>query len=148
VCRDARCAFNFYPLEGFEPVVVDAEAEGGNGDLLSRLKMRLREAEVSYAMIVAGCKELAGKWFEGYPAPDYTRALAGESLVFSLAEGWRGEICHAALTDGAGELAAYKVYDPSLHNWTMLALSVRGAQISDFPVSNKSFNLSYCGHDL
>lgn len=148
VRRDARCAFNFYPLEGFEPVVVDAEAEGGNGDLLSRLKMRLREAEVSYAMIVAGCKELAGKWFESYPAPDYTRVLAQESLVFSLAEGWRGEVCHVALTDSEGEFRHYRVFDPSLHNWMMLALSVRGAQISDFPVSNKSFNLSYCGHDL
>ncbi len=146
--RDARCAFGFYPLEGFKPVVIDAEADGTNGDLLARLKMRLREAEVSYAMIGAGCKELAGRWFEGYPAPDYGRALPREALVFSLVEGWRGEICHVALTDAAGEVAAYKVYDPSLHNWMMLALSVRGEQISDFPVSNKSFNLSYCGHDL
>lgn len=148
VVRDARMAFNFYPLDSFEPVVIDAEADGGNGDLLSRLKIRLREAEVSYAMIVSGSKELAGRWFKGYPAPDYGRALARESLVFSLIEGWRGEICHAALTDAAGEVAAYKVYDPSVHNWTILALSVRGEQISDFPVSNKSFNLSYCGHDL
>lgn len=146
--RDTRLAYNFYPLAGFEPVVVDAEADGGNGDLLSRLKMRLREAEVSCAMVMAGCKELAGRWFEEYPAPDYGRPLARESLVFSLVEGWRGEICHVALTDAEGEVSAYKVYDPSLHNWMMLALSVRGAQISDFPVSNKSFNLSYCGHDL
>lgn len=148
VCRDVRMAFNFYPLDGFEPVVIDAEADGSNGDLLSRLKMRLREAEVSYTMIAAGCKELAGRWFEGSPAPDYGRGLARESLVFSLVEGWRGEICHAALTDAAGEVSAYKIYDPSVHNWMMLALSVRGEQISDFPVSNKSFNLSYCGHDL
>lgn len=148
VCWDVRCAFNFYPLEGFEPVVVDAEADGTNGDLLARLKMRLREAEVSYAMIVAGCKELAGRWFEAYPAPDYGRPMAKDSLVFSLAEGWRGEICHVALTDSKGEFRHYRVFDPSLHNWMMLALSVRGAQISDFPVSNKSFNLSYCGHDL
>lgn len=146
--RDTRCAFNFYPLEGFAPVVIDAETDGANGDLLSRLKMRLREAEVSYAMIVSGCKELAGKWFEDYPAPDYGRSMAKDALVFSLTEGWRGEICHVALTDGAGELVVYRIFDPSLHNWMMLALSVRGAQISDFPVSNKSFNLSYCGHDL
>lgn len=146
--RDGRCAFAFHPLPDFKPVRIDAEADGGQGDLLSRLKVRLREAEVSYAMIGAGCKELAGRWFESYPAPDYGRALPRKSLVFSLVEGWRGEICHAALTDAEGEVAAYKVYDPSVHNWMMLALSVRGAQISDFPVSNKSFNLSYCGHDL
>lgn len=146
--RDTRRAFNFYPLDGFRPVVIDEERDGGNGDLLARLKMRFREAEVSYAMIVAGCKELAGRWFENYPAPDYGKPLAKRSLIFSLVEGWRGEICHVALTDPKGELALYKVYDPSIHNWMMLALSVRGAQISDFPVSNKSFNLSYCGHDL
>ena len=146
--RDVRRTFNFHALEGFEPVVIDAERDGGNGDLLARLKMRFREAEVSYAMIAAGCKELAGRWFESYPAPDYGRALAKRSLVFSLVEGWRGEICHVALTDAKGELTTYKVYDPSIHNWMMLALSVRGGQISDFPVSNKSFNLSYCGHDL
>ena len=148
VRRDVRIAHNFHPLADFEPVMIDAEADGVNGDLLARLKMRLREAEVSYAMIMAGCKSLAGRWFEGYPAPDYSKTLAPASLVFSLVEGWRGEICHAALTDPDGQVAAYKVYDPSVHNWMMLALSVRGAQISDFPVSNKSFNLSYCGHDL
>lgn len=148
VARDARRAFAFYPLEGFEPVVIDAEADGMNGDLMARLKMRLREAEVSYTMIGAGCKELAGRWFEAYPAPDYGQPLAPEALVVSVAEGWRGEICHVALTDRKGELRGYRIFDPSLHNWMMLALSVRGAQISDFPVSNKSFNLSYCGHDL
>ena len=42
----------------------------------------------------------------------------------------------------------YKVVDPSFHNWTGLALALRGQQISDFPLCNKSFNLSYCGHDL
>jgi len=75
-------------------------------------------------------------------------ALAPEHLVVSLVEGWRGEICHVALTDAVGRFAAYKVVDPSFHNWAGLALCLRGQQISDFPVCNKSFNLSYCGHDL
>ncbi len=63
-------------------------------------------------------------------------------------EGWRGEICHVALTDADGRFAAYKIVDPSFHNWIGLALAMRGQQISDFPLCNKSFNLSYCGHDL
>jgi len=42
----------------------------------------------------------------------------------------------------------YKVKDPSFHNWMALALAVRNQEISDFPICNKSFNLSYCGHDL
>jgi Ni,Fe-hydrogenase III large subunit len=82
------------------------------------------------------------------PLPDTTAPLIPRSLCFSLIEGWRGEICHIALTDARGELSYYKVKDPSLHNWYALSLAVRGAGISDFPVNNKSFNLSYCGHDL
>jgi Ni,Fe-hydrogenase III large subunit len=67
----------------------------------------------------------------------------------SLVEGWRGEICHVAMTnDDAGTIGAYKIVDPSFHNWTGLAIALRGQQISDFPLCNKSFNLSYCGFDL
>ena len=54
----------------------------------------------------------------------------------------------SAGTDAAGRLAGYKIVDPSFHNWIGLALALRGQQISDFPLCNKSFNLSYCGFDL
>jgi Ni,Fe-hydrogenase III large subunit len=74
--------------------------------------------------------------------------LAPDQIAVALAEGWRGELCHAALTDGTGRFERYKIVDPSFHNWTGLALALRGQQISDFPLCNKSFNLSYCGHDL
>jgi len=70
------------------------------------------------------------------------------SFAISLTEGWRGEICHSAVTDENGNIQHYKVKDPSLHNWMALALAVRGQEISDFPVCNKSYNLSYCGNDL
>jgi len=69
-------------------------------------------------------------------------------MVVTLTEGWRGEICHTAITDEKGHFARYKIVDPSFHNWTGLAMILRGEQISDFPLCNKSFNLSYCGHDL
>jgi Ni,Fe-hydrogenase III large subunit len=71
-----------------------------------------------------------------------------EKFVISLVEGWRGEICHCAITDETGNLELYKIKDPSHHNWMALAQSVRNNDISDFPICNKSFNLSYCGHDL
>jgi len=70
------------------------------------------------------------------------------TLAVSLVEGWRGEVCHVALTDDAGNFRRYKIVDPSFHNWPGLALALRGQAISDFPVCNKSFNLSYCGFDL
>ena len=75
-------------------------------------------------------------------------AVQKEKMIVSLAEGWRGEICHVALTDPGGRIAQYKIVDPSFHNWIGLAMALRGEPISDFPLCNKSFNLSYCGHDL
>ncbi len=71
-----------------------------------------------------------------------------DKFILSLTEGWRGEICHCAITDEKGNLKVYKIKDPSHHNWMALAQAVRNNEISDFPVCNKSFNLSYCGHDL
>src|SRR5438105_3859942 len=63
-----------------------------------------------------------------------TRADVGplrpSALVVSLVEGWRGEICHMALTDEQGRFARYKVVDPSFHNWFGLALALRGQAIS------------------
>lgn len=74
--------------------------------------------------------------------------LAPDSLAVSLVEGWRGPVCHVAITDSTGHFARYKVVDPSFHNWIGLMMALRNQQISDFPLCNKSFNLSYCGHDL
>ena len=75
-------------------------------------------------------------------------ALRPERLAVSLVESWRGEVCHVALTDPQGRFAAYKITDASFHNWFGLALAMRGTAISDFPICNKSFSLSYCGADL
>ncbi|PKN07551.1 MAG: hydrogenase [Deltaproteobacteria bacterium HGW-Deltaproteobacteria-8] len=74
--------------------------------------------------------------------------LAPDSFVVALNEGWRGEVCHVALTDATGRFRRYKVVDASFRNWSGLAYALRGQQISDFPLCNKSFNLSYCGFDL
>jgi Ni,Fe-hydrogenase III large subunit len=71
-----------------------------------------------------------------------------DTMTVSLVEGWRGEICHVAITDASGRFARYKIVDPSFHNWMGLAMAMREQQVSDFPLCNKSFNLSYCGHDL
>lgn len=74
--------------------------------------------------------------------------LQPDAIGVSLVEAWRGAVCHVAITDGDGRFAHYKVIDPSFHNWIGLAMSLRDQQISDFPLCNKSFNLSYSGHDL
>ena len=118
------------------------------GDVMARLTVRCREVLQSAACIDTLTARRAEIGFGTLPQSDYTTPLAPRSLAFGLVEGWRGETCHVVITDAAGHIAACRVKDPSLHNWMALALAVRGEGISDFPICNKSFNLSYCGHDL
>ena len=120
-----------------------------HGDVMARLMVRCREVLQS-AEYIDRLLDLHGQECgnAGHPCPDYAAPLAPSSLAFGLVEGWRGETCHVLLTDAEGRIAAARIKDPSLHNWLALALAVRGEGISDFPICNKSFNLSYCGHDL
>jgi len=74
--------------------------------------------------------------------------LAPSSLAVTVNEAWRGEVSHCMLTDAGGNIQRYKVKDPSFHNWNGLAMALRDTGISDFPLNNKSYNLSYCGFDL
>ena len=80
--------------------------------------------------------------------PNPVENLVPDAFVVTLNEAWRGELSHCVLTDAEGRIARYKIKDPSFHNWTGLAMALRNEQISDFPLNNKSFNLSYCGFDL
>ena len=82
------------------------------------------------------------------PKPTYKTNLKPNSFAVCATEGWRGEIMHSALTDSEGNLSYYKIKDPSMHNWKAVELSLRNVEISDFPINNKSYDLSYCGHDL
>ena len=69
-------------------------------------------------------------------------------MAVALTEGWRGEICHAAITGPDGRLAAYKVVDPSFSTWPALGIALADVIVPDFPLANKSFNCSYSGVDL
>jgi Ni,Fe-hydrogenase III large subunit len=125
---------------GAEEVPVMIE-EGG--DVLARALVRRREVEHSLGLVGRRLAELPAGELRREPGP-----LAPDSLAVAMVEGWRGPITHVALTDSAGRFSRYKVVDPSFHNWSGLALALRDEQISDFPLCNKSFNLSYCGFDL
>ncbi|MBN1789290.1 MAG: NADH-quinone oxidoreductase subunit C [Bacteroidales bacterium] len=115
-----------------------------HGDVYSRTQIRKQEISQSIRYIRNLIGEIPGTGITN----SELKAPMANAFVLSLTEGWRGEICHCAITDSAGDLILYKIKDPSLHNWTALALAVRNNDISDFPICNKSFNLSYCGHDL
>ena len=116
---------------------------GDTGDVHARALVRLLEAERSAEFVASQLENLP----EG-AARAPVGALSPHRLVVSLVEGWRGEIAHVASTDAAGRFDHYKVKDPSFHDWFGLAMALRDGQISDFPLCNKSFNLSYAGHDL
>lgn len=118
-------------------------ATWGTGDCFARAYVRWIEIGQSLAFIrrqlqsmpEGACRQALGE-------------LAPNALAVGLVEGWRGEICHVAVTGEDARFSCYKVVDPSFHNWFGLACALRNQQISDFPLCNKSFNLSYCGHDL
>lgn len=117
-----------------------------SGDVMARLAVRWHEVLQS-ADYILQLLDLHPTTEESLK-PDFATPLLPEVLSFGLIEGWRGECCHVVVTDSEGAIAASRIKDPSLHNWLALALAVRGEGISDFPICNKSFNLSYCGHDL
>ena len=113
------------------------------GDAYARALVRWLEIQRSLAFLIEQLGAL--------PAGDVRLEcgdLAKSELVVALEEGWRGEVAHAVLTNEQGQVRRHKVTDASFHNWPALALSMPGNQISDFPLCNKSFNLSYAGHDL
>ena len=116
------------------------------GDVMSRLTIRCREVLQSIEYVLSLVDKIDTSIVQSRPI--YNNNLVQNAISVSIVEGWRGEICHTAITNSQGEICCYKVKDPSIHNWLALSLAVRGEGISDFPICNKSFSLSYCGHDL
>jgi Ni,Fe-hydrogenase III large subunit len=115
-----------------------------SGDVMARAKIRCDEALQSIGHI--------RNLLHVMPPPEEVehslKPASPDSLILTMVEGWRGQICHCALTGPNSDITCYKITDPSFHNWMALALAVRNNEISDFPICNKSFNLSYCGFDL
>lgn len=113
------------------------------GDVRARLMVRAREVEQSLSILRQALESMP----EGRvvnPLPD---ALPGNSSALGWAEGWRGECLHWVRTDAQGRLDRVKVTDPSSKNWPALVRAMPGNIVPDFPVINKSFNLSYSGND-
>ena len=145
VKRDIRHSHPFASFSDIPYVPVMLE----KGDVYARYYLRRLEIEESINYIR---KVLDNKRYflseATSPVPETNLNLSPVSISVSMVEGWRGEICHCAVTDEQGKIMHYKVKDPSMHNWKALELSLRDLEISDFPINNKSYNLSYCGHDL
>ena len=136
-----------FPDECYKFLALPRKMFKGKGDVNSRFKLRHQEAMESLD-ISKRILEMLKNTLKEEVKTNCELNLPKDTMAISIVEGWRGEIVHIALTDMNGTLSKYKIKDPSFNNWYGLALAVRNNGVSDFPLCNKSFNLSYCGCDL
>jgi Ni,Fe-hydrogenase III large subunit/Ni,Fe-hydrogenase III component G len=138
---DARRDHPFVDLSDALRVVLQ-----GTGDVRARFCMRRDEFAASIDLATWLVAQLRGR--HGEPAiaalPTPARAVSGVGVV----EGWRGAITHRVEIDPGGKLTRVKVVDPSFFNWPALPIALADTIVPDFPLTNKSFNLSYAGNDL
>jgi Ni,Fe-hydrogenase III large subunit/Ni,Fe-hydrogenase III component G len=139
--RDARKDFSYaaYDRIKFEPALEN------DGDVRARFAVRVAEIRSSIKIIEQAIKEMP-KDGEIKNAKPFN--LRKNAIGVGIAEGWRGEIVYLVLTDDKGEVSRVDVRDPSFVNWTVLGYAGKGNVVPDFPLINKSFNLSYSGNDL
>ena len=112
------------------------------GDVWHRMQVRIDEVAESLGIIRSAIVENLNGEFR-VPVP----SIPPNRCALSAVEGWRGEILHWIRTGPDNRLERCKIKDPSLNNWPALVEAVQGNIIADFPVINKSFNLSYSGTD-
>ncbi|MGD8973544.1 MAG: hydrogenase [Desulfobacterales bacterium] len=140
VAYDVRRCF---PTEHYDRLDIPENTEP-TGDVYARAKVRADEVLQSIEII----ESLISSPVETRCVEEGEFNLASSSMTVTINEGWRGELSHCLLTDSNGKIQRYKIKDPSFHNWNGLAMALRDTGISDFPLNNKSYNLSYCGFDL
>jgi Ni,Fe-hydrogenase III large subunit/Ni,Fe-hydrogenase III component G len=120
------------------------EAGSDGGDVLARYTVRRDE--------FAASAELAANLAESHTGPiEYTAAVSsarGPRGGIGIVEGWRGTIVHRVEMDDTARITRAKIVDPSWFNWPALPVAMADTIVPDFPLANKSFNLSYAGNDL
>lgn len=140
IARDARID---YPYAAYDKVKFNISLEK-NGDVRSRLYVRIKEVYSSLDIIEQALNSLpVGNLVAGGKIE-----LRKNSYAVGLAEGWRGDIVYFVVTDVEGNITRVDVRDPSFINWTVVGYAGKGNVVPDFPLINKSFNLSYSGDDL
>lgn len=133
-----------HPLPGIEPPHTVHTNTGG--DVLARFTVRAEEITASIRLITGHVARLDG--YRGASetglSPTCGRPRSGVGIV----EGWRGTLVHRVEVGGDGRLTRVKIVDPSFFNWPALPVALADTIVPDFPLANKSFNLSYAGNDL
>jgi Ni,Fe-hydrogenase III large subunit/Ni,Fe-hydrogenase III component G len=114
------------------------------GDVLARFQQRADEIRISAAVLA----DLVPQLRQGVSGAPVRASTGTYRSGTGIAEGWRGTIVHRVEIDPAGDLTRVKVVDPSFFNWPALPVALTDTIVPDFPLANKSFNLSYAGNDL
>lgn len=115
-----------------------------NGDVAARVTVRFDELFESLRLQ----REILINLIGGDELALPVKQLSGNALGIGLVEGWRGEVMVALHTDALGNLGRVHPHDPSWQNWPVLEHAILNNIVPDFPLINKSFNLSYAGQDL
>jgi Ni,Fe-hydrogenase III large subunit/Ni,Fe-hydrogenase III component G len=137
---DARVQFACAPYDKLDVKM----ATYRNGDVAARVIVRFDELFESLRLQ----REILTNLIYENEAPTLLEKLPANGLGIGMVEGWRGEVMVAIHTDGQGNLARVHPHDPSWQNWPLLEHAVIDNIVPDFPLINKSFNLSYSGQDL
>lgn len=139
--HDARTHF---PYAAYNEGDIQDDMSEENGDVQARFHVRINEVSSSMEIIQRVLKNLP----TGSICHSEPYKLRKNALAVSIVEGWRGEIVYFIRTDKNGAISRVAPRDPSFINWTVLGEVGVGNVIPDFPLINKSFNLSYSGNDL
>jgi Ni,Fe-hydrogenase III large subunit/Ni,Fe-hydrogenase III component G len=141
IAHDARVD---YPYSAYEKLPVEISTAQG-GDVYARFLVRIKEVFHSLTLITAALERIPGG---AHCAPTRELSFKNDSYAISVVEGWRGDIVCFISTDNNGTIARVDMRDPSFLNWDAVGYAGRGNMVPDFPLINKSFNLSYSGNDL
>lgn len=131
-----------YPVPGAESITTGYRHT--EGDVLSRFLVRADEVSSSIQIITRLREQLGGRTTSTVPVTNGSHAGSGVGIT----EGWRGTIVHRVELAADGTLTRVKIVDPSFFNWPALPVALADTIVPDFPLTNKSFNLSYAGNDL
>jgi Ni,Fe-hydrogenase III large subunit/Ni,Fe-hydrogenase III component G len=131
-----------HPCDAYEGLRFEIPVDEG-GDVRARLMIRAREVEQSLVIL----RQVLDAMPDTPIMTQVPDRLPARSSALGWVEAWRGPCTHWVATGEQGEIARVKVTDPSFLNWPGLVHAVPGNIIPDFPLINKSFNLSYSGND-
>ena len=127
------------PYAAYGMVALDVPTSPG-GDVYARLTVRKKEIKESVSVILQCINMMKG-------GPVRTEARTEDGFYTGITESPRGETVHCAHIDN-GRITRYKIRDASFPNWPALECAALGNIMPDFPLVNKSFDLSYSGNDL